>query len=290
MNEDTSAPEELTIDIPGLRLAALAWGPPDGEPVLALHGWLDNAGSFAALAPRLEGCRVVAVDFPGHGHSEHRPAGARYHFIDYVADTLAIMDSLEWDCCSLLGHSLGGAVASVLAGAVPDRVARLALVEALGPVPARPGEAPQQFARAWRGLGQLGAKRAPVYDSLDEAVAARVRATGMSPAAARPIVERGLKAVTGGFTWRTDPRLTVPSLQRLAESQVQEYLSGIRAPVVLVAAGVGNEAIDAETLRRRARCIGHLEFCTLGGTHHLHLDDSAAVAGIIAPFLAREAA
>ncbi len=285
----TTNPEELEIEIPGLRLAALAWGPPDGEPVLALHGWLDNAASFSMLAPMLEGCRVVALDFPGHGHSAHRPAGARYHFIDYVADTLAAMDALGWKSCSLLGHSLGGAVASIVAGALPERVARVVLIEALGPLPARPGEAPGQFAKAWRGLNELAGKRAPVYEDVESAVAARVRATGMSPSSARPIVERGLVETTEGLAWRTDGRLTVPSLQRLAESQVREYLAAIQAPVLLVAARSANDAIDADTLRERARCIAHLELCTLGGSHHLHLDDAGSVGRVVAPFLAREA-
>lgn len=289
MSHPTTGPEELSVEIPGLRLAALAWGPPDGEPVLALHGWLDNAASFSRLAPRLDGRRVVALDFPGHGHSDHRPPGARYHFIDYVADALDAIAALGWERCSILGHSLGGAVASVLAGAVPERVERLVLVEALGPLPAREGEAPGQLARAWQGLRAVAHKRLPVYADREAALEARVRATGMSRAAARPIIERGLRRVEEGFTWRTDPRLTVPSLQRLAESQVREYLSAIEAPVLLVAAGRENEAMDARTLRERVRCVRSLELCTLGGGHHLHLDDPRTAAGVIAPFLARKA-
>lgn len=289
MNGKVSNPEELAIRIPGLRLAALAWGPPDGEPVLALHGWLDNAASFSALAPFLDSHRVVGPDFPGHGHSDYRPEGARYHFIDYVADTLAAMDALGWERCSLLGHSLGGAVASVLAGAMPDRVDRLVLVEALGPLPAREGEAPAQFARSVEREAELAGKRLPVYDDLEAAVDARVRATGMSPDAARPIVRRGLAESPQGLVWRTDPRLTVPSLQRLAESQVREYLSAIRAPVLLVAASTSNDALGGQTLRERARCVERLELCALGGSHHLHLDDAGAVAGVVKPFLARQA-
>lgn len=54
--------EELELQTPWLRLAARAWGPSGGLPVLAVHGWLDNAASFDVLAPLLPGMRLVAVD------------------------------------------------------------------------------------------------------------------------------------------------------------------------------------------------------------------------------------
>lgn len=274
------------MEIPGLRLTALAWGPPHGEPLLALHGWLDNAASFGRLAPRLEGVRLVALEFAGHGHSGHRPAGVHYHFIDYVADALHAAGALGWKRFSLLGHSLGGAVASVLAGAFPNRVERLALIEALGPVPARPGEAPGHLRRALERASRLDPSRTPVYGSVDEALAARLRATGMSAEAARPIVERGLRETGDGrWSWRTDPRLTLPSLQRLSESQVLEYLSAIESPALLVAARSHNEFIGEAVMRERIRAVKQLQVLTLGGTHHLHLDDPGACARALNAFL-----
>lgn len=291
MSGPGAGPEELAVRIPGLRLAALAWGPPDGLPVLALHGWLDNAASFSRLAPLLQGCRVLALEFPGHGHSDHRPAGARYHFIDYVADTLAALDALGWTRCTLLGHSLGGAVASILAGACPERVERLALVEALGPMPARAGEAPAQFAEHCKRARALDSSRAPRYDSLREAVDRRVRATGMSTAAALPIVERAVRAADdGGVAWRSDPRLTLPSLQRLAESQVLEYLSAIEADTLLLAVDGHGRPFGRGVLGERMRRVRRLQLLTLGGSHHLHLDDAPSAARALVPFLQGEAA
>ncbi|MFW5926442.1 MAG: alpha/beta fold hydrolase [Wenzhouxiangella sp.] len=108
--------------------------PGGGARVLALHGWLDNANSFRALVEVLEDCDLVAIDFPGHGHSQPRPPGTRYHFDDYVFDVVAVLDDLGWPRCHLLGHSLGGAVASVVAGAAPDQVRSVTLIEGLGPL------------------------------------------------------------------------------------------------------------------------------------------------------------
>ncbi|HBN60384.1 MAG TPA: alpha/beta hydrolase, partial [Halomonas sp.] len=71
-----TAPQPLSLA--NGRLAALSWGRQDAPTWLALHGWLDNAASFTRLAPRLVsalGIRIVAIDFRGHGHSAHAPAG-----------------------------------------------------------------------------------------------------------------------------------------------------------------------------------------------------------------------
>ena len=70
--------EEIRLSLPHIELAAHLFGPEDGVPVIALHGWLDNANSFARLAPKLTGLRIVALDLAGHGHSAHRPPGASY--------------------------------------------------------------------------------------------------------------------------------------------------------------------------------------------------------------------
>mgnify|MGYP006388282055 CR=1 FL=1 len=70
----------LQWQVNNLQLAGLSWGEPGEKPLLALHGWLDNAASFIPLLPLLEKYHVVALDFAGHGGSEHRAAGYDYVF------------------------------------------------------------------------------------------------------------------------------------------------------------------------------------------------------------------
>nr|WP_225737157.1 alpha/beta fold hydrolase [Dyella acidiphila] len=96
-----------------LTLTAQSWGASDAPPLLTLHGWLDNAGSYAFLAPLLaERWRVIALELPGHGHSSHLPAGINYHYVDYVSAVLAAADALQLERYTLLGHSLGAGIAS----------------------------------------------------------------------------------------------------------------------------------------------------------------------------------
>ncbi|HAN79843.1 MAG TPA: hypothetical protein DCQ47_00175 [Gammaproteobacteria bacterium] len=112
--------EAVSFHIAGLSFQGLCFGPENGHRVLALHGWLDNAASFSRIAPLLAGCRVVAIDQRGRGLTDHlrRP----YHIWDGVPDVIEVLEALGWDRAILLGHSMGAAVATIVAGAYPDRV------------------------------------------------------------------------------------------------------------------------------------------------------------------------
>src|SRR4051794_6191323 len=87
-------PKEATFDVNGLRLTAKTWGDPSGAPTLALHGWLDNANTFDALAPLLPELDLIAPDFAGHGFSSHRPIATHYTSLLDVQDVLGIADAL----------------------------------------------------------------------------------------------------------------------------------------------------------------------------------------------------
>ncbi|XP_063178646.1 serine hydrolase-like protein 2 isoform X3 [Chroicocephalus ridibundus] len=124
---------ELKFPVPWGHVAAKAWGPSDGHPVLCLHGWLDNANTFDKLIPLLpRDCYYVAMDFSGHGLSSHRPAGSPYHFLDYVTDVRRVAAALQWRRFTLMGHSMGGAVAGMFCFLYPEMVDKLILLENLG--------------------------------------------------------------------------------------------------------------------------------------------------------------
>lgn len=280
-----TAAREIDIALPHLRLAAKTWGDPSLPPLLALHGWLDNAASFDRLAPLL--CRhfhIVALDLPGHGRSEHRPPGAWYHYVDYPGEVLAAADQLGWQQFGLLGHSLGGTLASVLAAAWAERVGQLLLIEALGPLAAEAGQALTQLQRALGQRAALQAKALRIFPSEADAVQARVQANGLSPEAARILVSRGLRAVTGGFVWSSDARLTLASPQRYVEAQVLALLEGIRAPTHLILAQPAPAFLDEAIVNARIARVPGIQVVRLPGHHHLHLEDPQPVAAAILAF------
>ena len=136
---------ETTFDLPGISIAAKVWGKPSGIPTLALHGWLDNAASFDRIAPLLPDLYLIAIDLPGHGKSSHYAPESQVHFIDFVINIIKLVNHLHWDKFALLGHSLGGAIASTLAGTIPDRITHVGIIDGLGPMTAPAEHAPMQL-------------------------------------------------------------------------------------------------------------------------------------------------
>lgn len=275
---------EFEVDIPLGRVTGLR-GDGDGPRVLALHGWLDNAASFIPLAAHLPGVQLAAPDLPGHGRSAHLAPGAEYTSGVAVNAVLDIADALGWDTFSLLGHSMGAGIASLVAASVPDRVRRLVAIEALGGL----AETVERTADRWReaiaAARALPGKQLRVFADLAAPVRARMQANQLSEPAARLLVERGVRPVEGGFVWSSDPRLTLPTPQRLSEAQLARLVAGIVCPTTVIYADPP-QAYFPEPLRtQRAALLPDGRLHVLAGTHHLHMEDPAAVAARMLAFL-----
>jgi pimeloyl-ACP methyl ester carboxylesterase len=282
-----NGPVELRVGTPFGELAALQWGDADAPPLLALHGWLDNAASFARLAPLLAARRrVIAPDLPGHGHSTHLPKGVnRYNNLDQVDHVLDFADALRLERFDLLGHSLGAGIASLAAAAAPARVGKLALIEGLGPLA---DDGSQTLAR-WRDAHaqRETARRPPrVFASIDAAIAARVAAGGLDAEEARPIVERNLREVAGGHQWRSDPRLRFTTPMRIEEMQLRRVIAGIMAPVLLLLAEPATTYLPTALMDARAACVADIRVERLAGPHHLHVRQPRECAGHLLALLA----
>ncbi len=282
-----SAPQERVLDLDHIRLAAKVWGDESLPPLLALHGWLDNAGSFDQLAPLLaKKFHIVALDFPGHGKSEWRPAGTWYHYVDYVSDVIEAASVLGWQRFSLLGHSLGGTVASVFAATRPASVDKLMLIEALGPIAGDGSQSLDQMRRGFDQRERFDEKALRVFPNEAVPIEARRSVNAISEAAAKAIVSRGLKPVEGGFSWSSDPRLTLATPLRFTEDQILAMLRGIDAPTLLVLAQPEAPYLPRETMQRRIECVRDIEVHRLDGSHHLHLENAAPIARLIETFIA----
>ena len=273
----STSPRELRFNVNGMSFAAQEWGDPTQLPVLALHGWLDNAASFFALAPRLKNLHIVALDMAGHGQSDHRPGQMAYAPWDDINDILAIADHLGWERFALLGHSRGAIIGTLAAGTFPERFIALGLVEGLLPEPARSEDAPKQLASAIQGLRIQQQKIRSIYPDINLAIKARER--GMFPlghAAAKALTERGVIAQEGGFSWSTDPRLLAPSMIKLSREHLHAFINHVSAPIKLLLAEGGLPKLYANYLQE-VNQFPQVEYELLFGGHHLHMEQEVDV-------------
>ena len=279
----STRPAETSFDVHGLRLTAKTWGDPNGAPTLALHGWLDNANTFDALAPLLPELNLVAPDFAGHGFSSHRAPGVHYTSMADVQDALAIADALGWQRFNVIGHSMGAAVATELAGMFPERVLRAVVIDGFAH---REGDALESVMSNRRAVEQmLGAQKSPpVYADLDAMVRRVTEATDQTWNAAATLVARGHKLVRGGYTWRTDPRIRFSTPQRLGHAELEALMRNSSAPTLLIVANQGDAwyrpGIVRGTTHHKALRVEYID-----GPHHVHLEHAPRVAALIREFL-----
>lgn len=275
---------EQSLPLGDLNIAVKSWGEQAGIPVLALHGWMDNAASFDCIAPLLSGIRLYAVDLPGHGLSSHRAEKAEYYIWSYVEEVLAVADYFELDQFVLLGHSMGGAISCLIAGLFPDRVQQLVMLDTIGPITTRAEKAIEQMRKA---LGQKRnlKKRVPrIYGSEAEAILARAK-KGISQKSASLLATRGVTKSQRGYFWHTDLRLSGLNLLSMTEEQVAALLTEIQCPTLMITSGWNRES-SRDNYELRKSYIKHLETVQLSGGHHQHMEGQVGkIASLINQFL-----
>lgn len=268
-----TASQDRFFTVNGYGLAAREWHPNATIKIIALHGWLDNAGSFDVLAPLLPDCHIIALDLPGHGQSDHKSSQATYNIWDDLLDILAIADALGWQHFHLLGHSRGAIISLLLGATCPDRVESMLLLDGIWPQSVKVEDSARQLARFIKETRSVSGKKLPSYNSMDAALAARCSSASMSEAAARPIVERGLRQRGDHYHWTSDPRLTVASAFKLSQGHIDALMAALAVPCLLLLAEQGLGA-DPK-LQDQLRNYPSVQYQLLPGSHHFHLEATA---------------
>jgi pimeloyl-ACP methyl ester carboxylesterase len=278
--------QPFSLRVAGNHVAGMRSASGQGPRVLALHGWLDNAASFVPLAAALPAMELVAIDLPGHGHSAHLPPGTQYNTPGALCHVLDVADALGWDRFLLLGHSMGAGIASLVAAAAPERVERLIAIEALGGLRGPEDETAQRLREHVRAARALPGKKLRVFPDLVAPVRARMMANQLSEPCARLLVERGVMAVDGGFSWCSDQRLMLPTAMRLSEAQIDDLLAAIECPTQVIYASPAQSYYPEPLRSDRIRLLRDGRLSVFPGTHHLHMEHPQQVAEVIATFLA----
>ncbi|MEM7080316.1 MAG: alpha/beta hydrolase [Pseudomonadota bacterium] len=263
--------QDIRLEIFGRTIAAKRWGNSSGPKFMALHGWLDNANTFERLAPLLPELNLVALDFAGHGYSDHRAPGAHYHQIDDVQDVIAAAQVLGWDRFGLIGHSMGAQISAEVSCLFPSKIEQCVLID--GMLCTGELEMQERVEHTREGLTKmLTSHIKPKIFSDVAAMAERVtQATDQSFEAASALVERGHIAVEGGVTWCTDPRIRYPSPLRPSREYIDALLVQCEVNSLLVVANQGDSwyrsEVDHVTERHPKLTVQRMD-----GPHHVHLE------------------
>ena len=278
-------------EIRDLRYHVRRW-PHSGAPkVVLLHGWMDVSASFQFLVDELRGeWDVYATDWRGYGLTDWAKADC-YWFPDYIADLDFILQEIDArEPVNLVGHSLGGNVASLYAGIRPGRVARLVNLEGFGLPLTRPEQAPGRYS-LW--LDELRERRQlRPYANFAE-LESRLRAGNPRLTAERATFlarHWGREGEDGSVVLRGDPahKIVNPQLYRYEEAVA--CWREVTAPVLWV------EGAQSETMKRmkvapahvaeRRAAFRNLRFASVPEAGHmLHHDQPEAVARLIEEFL-----
>lgn len=266
-------PAQLSITVQGMTFKAQQWGDPAGKPVLALHGWLDNSASFYRLAPLLKGVNVIAVDMAGHGFSDHRLGVRPYNVWEDVSEIIGLADELGWQQFSLLGHSRGAVISTLIAGAFPQRIERLALLDGIWPMAEQAERAPEQLAQSI--LDGQKVRRLKVLPDMPSMVRARLQGVWpLSEASAQALTERGVRKVEGGYCWSSDSQLMSASALKLTEAHLDAFTERLTMPVTLLLAEGGLLTHKSNFMGKVAR-YPHIDVQRTPGTHHWHMEEQA---------------
>jgi len=257
----------------------LTWGRPQSPPILALHGWLDNAASFQPLANVLaQHFFVVALDLSGHGESDWRSADATYQIYDDLPQIMAVVQQLGWPTFRLMGHSRGAIIATLLAAAFAEQVSHLVLLDGAVPAPLEAEGFVPQMRQFMVDKQRLLQREHKVYASSEQAIAVR-QEQGLQRPAAELIALRNLRSCAGGVCWRTDPRLRGASAVKLSAAQIDAVLAALTMPTLLLAAQQGLAASHPELLASLVARMPAVQLENVPGGHHFHMEEGVDTLG-----------
>ncbi len=279
------------VELNGLRYHVRSWGEREAPKLFLLHGWMDVAASFQFLVDALPAAWCfIAPDWRGFGLTQW--AGPAYYFPDYFADLDALLDRYEPHApANLIGHSMGGNIAGLYAGARPARIRRLAILEGFGLKPTAPEKSPERIAK-W--LDQLKAPPAfRPYGGFDE-LAARLQSNNprLSEAKAQFLARHwGRLTPNGQVELASDPRhkLINPVLYRLEEARA--CWRRIGAPVLWVRGAdsnvIAHQTSGEQDYAERMACFAQLREVVIPECGHMmHHDQPEQLATLIEAFCA----
>ncbi|RDV24644.1 alpha/beta hydrolase [Alteromonas aestuariivivens] len=275
--------KEIRYSAGPISLAAIDNGG-KGPMILGLHGFLDNSASLIPIMKRLDDFHFVALELAGHGKSEHRPPGCHYDQAGYLQDLFAVIQQYNLKDILLLGHSLGGILATTFAALFPEFVRAVITIDACGPLTREPDTTASQMRASVLSRVEKQRSKATEVD-LDRAIQARCSISDIRPDHARAILLRNLKTdCQGNLLWASDPRLRTLSTLRMTQAQAESLIRSISCPVWVAGASNSFKQLK-QVYASRAGWLKQGSYMEFQGGHHVHMEQPDAISQAIRDFV-----
>ncbi len=222
---------------------------------------------------------VIAPDMRGHGDSDRVGTGGYYYFLDYIADLHSFIEQLGRDKISLVGHSMGGSIASYYAGTFPATLRNLVLMEGMGP-PENDTPAPDRVQHWIRGWKRAKTRTPHVYSNVaDAAEKLLARDPLLGPDLAQELAEWGTKPSGDGVVFKHDPLHLSMGPIGYSVAIARQYLQRITCPVLLIEGAESRMRHGEEEYARRVAGLSNYRMTELPGAGHIlqrHQPDALA--------------
>lgn len=294
--------EEVEFTFPWGKLAGKWWGSKDIRPIVVLHGWQDNAGSFDTLIPLLPSdLSYLALDLPGHGRSSHIPNAMNYNVMDYIFVLNDLKDKFNWPKISIMAHSMGSISTFIFTAIFPDKVDMVIALDTIKPQ-IRPARMIVKLLQ-YRGEHVLLAdKRNRVDDSepptytyaelVDRVVDGSMQSVDRDKA--KYMIERGVKEsekYPAKYYFSRDSRVKYMFDFHVDQNTCLEMVKKIQIPYLFVKANDKNFSENPkhikEAISQFQQTNSNFKMINVPGTHHAHLNSPELMAHEIGSFLTR---
>jgi pimeloyl-ACP methyl ester carboxylesterase len=243
---------------------------------------------------------LLAIDMMGHGRSSHYPKGQFYYlYWDGVSLIRRICRHFNWHTITLLGHSLGGAIAFLYAASYPEMVNKLICIDIASPVLRKDEKFVHEcgyIMEKFLDYEDILDKNLPCY-KYEDVVELLMKAykDSLTRESCEILLQRGLKKASdgSGYHFSRDVRLKIAGLGNISRSTVLEFASFVSCEVLNIKGKPGNifdeEEFYYEVVEKMKSSVAkRVEFYEVEGMHHLHLNNPERVMPYISSFLMSE--
>lgn len=291
---------EVKIEVPWGYIAAKWYGSQHQKrPIVMLHGWQDNAGTFDTLIPLLSPeFSYLSIDFLGHGFSTWLPRGMCYTLMNYVQVLNFIRRHYKWEKISLCGHSMGACVATLYASLYPDRCDLLIAIDATvkpleedGYISLMQGYTDDFI--VLDGKNQSGAEP-PTY-AYEEIIERWAKQSNVTYEGVEYLAKRGIKQSkvdSNRYYFTRDIRLKLIDFGRstIPDDIHYKLIERVTAPHLFIKAGKSTVYEGADGVHRAVDIFKATNpkfrwIIVRDGGHHLHLTHPMLVSELISHFI-----